>query len=471
MSDIPMSTSHNLESPSFLSGCENRPREEGWAIPGDGVFYHHHSSAATLALMRRRRGAGSIRRLKSGRYQARIVRPSGRRESLGSYRTRTEAERALVQAEASALKGEWTPTPADPGTVAEWAERWLASAHHLRPTTRAGYEQMLVKHVLPRWGNELVTNVKREHIEEWVRELVTAGARADVIRLSMVALRSTLKTALLAGILQTNPATGVSIPHRRNHEMHPLTIEQIEVLAEAISHPTLRPAGNGARVGRNKRPDLGLAVRLAAYTGLRSGELWGLRRKHFDLTRRTIRVVEAVSEVRGRVVVGTTKTGATRSVTWPEVLDSAIATHLANLSPDDYVFSNTAGNPIGHAAFMRTHFKPALQRAGLPPTIRFHDLRHSHASLLISMGVHPKVIQDRLGHSSIMVTMDTYGHLFPRVSDELAQGLDLMIRNSQGHDKGTGGRVRKRTKGENNYSPGKKLAGGVGLAGFEPATS
>ncbi len=386
----------------------------------------------------RRKGSGTTRKLPSGRYQARIVRPDGKRESLGTYRTKTEAERALVRAEAEQIEGAWEPTPDNPGTVAEWGEKWLAGAHHLKPKTVAGHIQMLHKHVLPKWGNVPITSVTKAGIREWVSDLITGGCKPDVIRCSVDALRLSCKAALEAGIISTDPVIGISLPRRPKREMHPLTIEQIEALAEAISHPELKPGGNGARVGRSERPDLGLAVRLAAYTGLRAGELWAIRRKHVDLDHRIIRVMESVTEVGGELIFGSTKTGANRAVTWPASLDEAIANHLATRpdDPDALVFVSTTDTPMRHSGFMKRSFKPALERAGLPQGTRFHDLRHTHASLLIAMGAHPKAIQERLGHSSITITLNIYGHLFPGLGDELAQGLDTLIQNQRGHDEG-----------------------------------
>ncbi len=386
----------------------------------------------------RRKGSGTTRKLPSGRYQARIVRPDGKRESLGTYRTKTEAERALVRAEAEQIEGAWEPTPDNPGTVAEWGEKWLAEAHHLKPKTVAGHIQMLHKHVLPRWGNAPITSVTKAGIREWVGDLITGGCKPDVIRCSVDALRLSCKAALEAGIISTDPVIGISLPRRPKREMHPLTVEQIEALAEAISHPELKPGGNGARVGRSERPDLGLAVRLAAYTGLRAGELWALRRKHLSFDRRTIQVMESVTEVGGELIFGSTKTGANRAVTWPASLDEAIASHLATRpdDPDALVFVSTTDTPMRHSGFMKRSFKPALERAGLPQGTRFHDLRHTHASLLIAMGAHPKAIQERLGHSSITITLNIYGHLFPGLGDELAQGLDTLIQNQRGHDEG-----------------------------------
>lgn len=97
------------------------------------------------------------------------MRPDGTRESLGSYRTKAEAERALVLEKAKQVEGKWQPTPANPGTVREWAERWLKEAHHLKPTTKVGHEQMLRRHVLPRWGDVPVNQVRREDVVRWGR--------------------------------------------------------------------------------------------------------------------------------------------------------------------------------------------------------------------------------------------------------------------------------------------------------------
>lgn len=140
------------------------------------------------------------------------------------------------------------------------------------------HTQMLHKHVLPRWKDVPITSVTKADVREWVGNLITNGYKPDVIRCSAEVLRSSCKAALEAGVISTNPVIGISLPRKPTREMHPLTVEQIEALAEAVSYPELRAAEIGARThGRTERPDLGLAVRLAAYTGLRAGELWALR--------------------------------------------------------------------------------------------------------------------------------------------------------------------------------------------------
>ena len=122
--------------------------------------------------------------------------------------------------------------------------------------------------------------------------------------------------------------------------------------------------------------------------------------------------MEALSEVNGHVTLGPTKTGAHRSVSLPPFLVAMLAAHVVEYaSIDGFVFSLAEGMPL-RRNFYRRHFKPAVARAGLPPQHRFHDLRHMCTALLIAQGAHPKEIQERMGHSTIRLTFDRYGHLF-----------------------------------------------------------
>jgi integrase len=139
-----------------------------------------------------------------------------------------------------------------------------------------------------------------------------------------------------------------------------------------------------------------------------------------------VRVVESASEVGGRLVLGSTKTYAERTVRLPRFLREELAVYLAGRlqDPDGFVFTAAKGGPLRHNNFYQRVFCPALARAGLPAQVRFHDLRHTCAALLIAQGAHPKAIQAHLGHSSIQVTMDRYGHLFPDALEQLADRLD-----------------------------------------------
>jgi len=179
-------------------------------------------------------------------------------------------------------------------------------------------------------------------------------------------------------------------------------------------------------------PTFRVLVLFAAYTGLRAGEIDALRVGRLDLVRGTALVRESLADVKGKLVFGPTKTYAHRTARLPRFLCDELAGHLASRphDPADLVFTTTTGRPIRHNLFYARHFKPAVIRAGLPPALRFHDLRHTCAALLIAQGAHPKAIMERLGHSSIQVTLDRYGHLFPGLDEALTDGLEATYRRS-----------------------------------------
>jgi integrase len=164
-------------------------------------------------------------------------------------------------------------------------------------------------------------------------------------------------------------------------------------------------------------------VYTAAYTGMRWGELAALKVRNVDLIEGVIHIVEAVAEVNGRLIEGRTKTGTARKVSIPPFLKKMLADHLARYPSPGYVFTSAEGKPL-RRNFYRRHFVKAVREAGLPQGFRFHDLRHTCAALLIGQGAHPKEIQERLGHSTIRLTFDRYGHLFPSLDDRLRDGLE-----------------------------------------------
>ena len=207
---------------------------------------------------------------------------------------------------------------------------------------------------------------------------------------------------------------------------------KVEKLATAITYPEKHPSGNGAAPsGRTEFPEYSLLVRFAAYTGLRAGELGALRVCRLDLLRRRVEVTESVSEVKGHLVFGPTKTYQNRSVPIPRFLCEEIALALTGKGPDDFVFSAPEGGPLRHGNFYARHFKPALRHAGLPKAVRFHDLRHTFAGFLIAEGAHPRAIMERMGHSSITVTLNTYGHLLPGLEEHVTEALDARGREAR----------------------------------------
>jgi integrase len=173
---------------------------------------------------------------------------------------------------------------------------------------------------------------------------------------------------------------------------------------------------------------------LAVATGLRQGELLGLRWEDVDFGGAMLRVRFALHELDGHLSLDEPKTAKSkRPVDLPEVAVTALREHrermLSEGHPHGLVFCDTDGGPVRRPNLIRRSFLPLLKTAGLP-RIRFHDLRHTAATLLLLQGVHPKVVQERLGHSQISVTLDTYSHVLPSMGKEAAARLDAFFGNS-----------------------------------------
>ena len=162
---------------------------------------------------------------------------------------------------------------------------------------------------------------------------------------------------------------------------------------------------------------------------MRAGELGALKITRVNLLRSTLDVIESASEVRGRLVAGPTKTGKSRTITLSRSLTEVLGRHIEQYpSSDGLVFTASEGGAMRHRNFYRRRFKPAVARTGLVEDLRFHDLRHTCAAPLIASGRHLEEVKVYLGHSSIRVTSDRYGHLFPEARQALAQCLDDTFR-------------------------------------------
>jgi integrase len=314
--------------------------------------------------------------------------------------------------------------------VEAWRETWV----NLEPKTRAGYESILRRHLLPEFGSRRVSAITPERVQAYVNRLATSKAPGTVSGIYRV-LHNALNAAVRQRMLTVNPCTGVRLPRQVKQDHVYLTAAEVQKLADAIT------------------PHYRTLIYMAAYTGLRAGELGALRRRDLDLLRGTLHVRQALKDINSKhlppdqkgLIFGSTKNHEHRVVSLPAFLKSMLAEHLtrAPLSlsggagPDALVFTTTQGHPIRHGLFYRRQFKPAVKAAlphYAPPnarTLRFHDLRHTCASLSIAAGAHPKLISARLGHSSIQITLDRYGHLFPSVEAALAEALDAAFTDAQ----------------------------------------
>ncbi len=288
------------------------------------------------------------------------------------------------------------------------AADWLSTKASVSPRSYVNVEGRLRNYVLPAFGNMAVARVRPSDIRAWVADLVAQGlAPASVHAIYQIAVQI-FEQAVIDDLISRSPCRGIELPSDRNREeMLFLSAEQVNQLADAIE--------DRYRV----------LIYTAAYGGLRAGELGALRVGHLQLLARTLDVVESLSEVRGRLVIGPTKTGRPRTIGLPAFLAGVLGAHIGRYpSRDGFVFSAAEGGPIRHRNFYARHFRPAVEHAGLNPRLRFHDLRHTCAALLIADGRHLEEIKAHLGHSTIRVTSDRYGHLFPAARQALAASLE-----------------------------------------------
>jgi integrase len=349
------------------------------------------------------------RRVQAGRvtYRARWRDPSGR-ERKRSFNRMTDAKRFLVGVEDAKLRGAYVDPAKGKVGLDQWAERWYATTADLKPATRRTYRLLLDNQVLPHFGTATLAGVDTLAVREWVAGLVESGLSPSRIRNAHQVLSQVLAAAVDGGRLARNPAAGVRLPKRVEREMLFLDAAQVEQLAEAIG------------------PHHRALVYFLAYTGVRFGEAVALRVKRLDLLRGRCEVVESATEVGSALVWGPTKTDERRTVRLPRFLAELLGEHLAGrpADPDALVFTAPQGGPLRERKFLHGQLKPAARQAGLPGTLRAHDLRHTAASLLIRQGASVKAVQRTLGHKSAVMTLDRYGHLWPDELDDLAERLD-----------------------------------------------
>jgi len=348
-----------------------------------------------------------IRRTDAGSWQVRYRDPGGR-ERARNFGRKTDAERFAVTVETDKIRGMWADPRLAKITVSEWLPTWQASRVHLRPSTRALSESLLRNHVLPYLGDRRLGSVTPTDVQGFVAHLEEKGLAASTVRQCYLIVAGLFSSALDSDIIVRSPCRGINLPEDSKTEMRFLTAEKVSDLASVIDE-------------RYRA-----LVLTAAYAGCRFGELAGLKVHRLDLLRRTLTVTEALSEVRGQVRLAPPKTAAARrQLALPRFLAEELNHHLTTWPPEaeGFVFTAPQGGPLLRRNFRRRAWLPAV-RASVGEPLRTHDLRHTQAAFLIAQGEHPKVIQTRLGHSSIKVTLDTYGHLFEGLDEAAAERLD-----------------------------------------------
>lgn len=356
--------------------------------------------------------------------------PDGRKKykwiRAGKRKKDAEAELARI------VHGIHMGTYVDAGkmTVADLLERWLAdyAKHNVARRTYERYEEIVRKHWIPAIGHIELGKLQPIHIQEqytrWTEEGRLDGRGGGLSPKTVVqhhrVLRKALQWGLKMQLIARNPADAAQPPRPARREMRALDAQQTVRLLQACEGTPLY-----------------IPVLLAVTCGMRRGEILGLRWKDVDLERGVLTVRQTLEETRDGLRFKGPKTAAgNRSVALPSLAVQALRRHRVQQAKErllmgpayedhDLVCARPDGKPL-RPDYLSQALPRVAQQAGLP-RIRFHDLRHSHATHLLQAGVHPKVVAERLGHATVQVTLDIYSHVLPTLQQDAAQRLDATL--------------------------------------------
>ena len=370
---------------------------------------------------KRGNGEGSITKRKDGRWMTRytVYTAAGPKRRHIYGRTRQEVAALLAKAMSERDGGiELDPSRV---TVNEYLQRWLKDSvkGSVRPITFESYERLVRVHVVPTLGRIKLKALSPAHLQGFYRDRLDAGLSPCTVQRLHAVIHRALKQALRWGLVPRNVSESADPPKAQRKEIRPLTPEQVRTLLKTAEGDRLEA----------------LYV-LAITTGLRQGELFGLKWEDVDLATERLSVRRTLTTPKGGRRLGPPKRSKSRrSVKLTTRALEALTAHrerqmeerekLAELWHDHgFVFTTQVGTPINRHNFFRRCFKPMLEKAGLPHTVRFHDLRHTCATLLLSKNVNPKIVQELLGHANISQTMDTYSHVLPDMQERAASAMD-----------------------------------------------
>lgn len=371
-------------------------------------------------MKRRGRGEGSIFQRADGRWSAYVSTGAGGRRYLYG-RTRQEVGSKLLAALKAQVDG--LPLPGDRLTVGGFMPDWVAGQRHrLRPSTWSRYEEYLRVHVVPQLGQVPLAKLSPQHLDRLYDNRVRAGLSTTTVLHIHRVMHRALEHAVRYGLVTRNVAKLVDAPRPAHHEMAVLSVEQV--------HRLLDVAGG---------PPMEALIAVAVSTGMRKGELLGLRWRDIDLDRRVVSVKGTLQRVDGQLRIVPPKTRKSRrQVELSGFAVDALRRHRAGqvqqrllVGPEwnelDLVFPNVYGRPQEGWHMVYSRFYRLLDTAGLP-RIRFHDLRHTAASLMLGRGVHPKIVSEMLGHATIAITLDLYSHVTPTMQRQAADAMDELMR-------------------------------------------
>ncbi len=368
---------------------------------------------------KRGNGEGTVYKRKDGRWEGAVTLEGGKRKRVYGD-TRREAQERMTELLRAQQLGRLLAEPSQ--TVSHYLNHWLEDQIRLkvRPSTYESYA-LNVRRLTPYIGQVRLDRLKPSHIQRCYKDLLETGLSARSVDQAHRVLRAALRQAVKWELLIKTPTAAATPPRASRREMQPLTPKQVHALFTSTTEDSLHA----------------LWVLLCT-TGLRIGEATGLEWRHLDFSAGTLTVQQAIQQQQGKgLVIIEPKTGRSRrTVHLATGTIAALRVHqdrqkLTRRAADKpwgetgLVFCTRTGLPLAPSNIRRS-LHTALAHADLP-LIRVHDLRHTAATYLLSIGTHPKKVQELLGHSSIMLTMDTYSHVLPAMHQEIANRMDRLF--------------------------------------------
>jgi len=298
--------------------------------------------------------------------------PDGK-ERAKTFKRKIDAENWERSQDTAKQRGTWVDPSLAKQSFAAYVETWMRGQSHLAPTTGVKVRGHIDNHLLPAFGTSPLARIDAPQIRRWLADTIESGRQPSTVRGVHSTLSRILKTATVDRVICRNPCNDVSLPRDRQRiEKRFLSASEVHDLAGAIDD-------------RYRA-----LIYLAAYSGLRWGEIAALKIENIELPRGRVSVVESLADVRGDLITQLPKSGKPRQVTLPQGVAQIVGEHIGRYSAGGYVFTSRDGLPLRRSNWYRRHYQPAVKAAALGEGLRFHDLRHTAAALAIEAGAIPR---------------------------------------------------------------------------------
>ena len=375
-------------------------------------------------MAKRGQNEGTITKRADGRWEARATLPDGKRKCIYG-KTQKEVLHKLNKIKIDVEQG--LPIAEEKQTVAQYLDSWLETVkHQLRATSYRRYSDHVRLRLVPYIGKTPLAKLTPQQVQKVYSTLMTKGVSPTTVEQLHVVLHKALKDAMRLGLVQRNITDVVNSPRARLFEIHPYSEEQVRLFLQTAQGDRFEAL-----------------FTMAVATGMRLGELLALRWEDVDFERAYLFVRATLQRDGNMFVLSEPKTARSRrNIALPETVLDALHAHQQRQVEEheqlgeawentlNLVFPNSIGKPMKPSNLTQLFFARILRKAGLP-RIRFHDLRHSAATLLLGRGVHPKVVSEMLGHSQISITLDVYSHVTPHMQQSAAAAMDAVLKDKE----------------------------------------